>query len=378
MPEGLPPVVARELAARAVRDRARLAAALGQSRIPGRVTAVRPLGDPHRRGRRVARVRLDRRLTVIYKPRSLAPDRLWNRLVAWLGRRTGAGPFRTPWIVAGRGYGWTEALVLRPPRSPSAVRRLNRRMGALLALADVLEVRDLHRENLMAAGAHPVLVDAETLAHPRLGPFADAPSLALTGFLPPPGAADARAGCWIGCALRGERPDDCIESLIEGYRDGYRALRRHAATDWLGAHGLLSRLGELRVRVVVRSTETYRAALGRSLVDWPPPQAGPLPVHPSARRGLVEAERRALARGDVPFFSARAGGRDLYDERGVVAPACFARSAAGRIIERLAELGDADERAMVDLIRGSLRLAGLDGGPGTRATGRSGRRSRSR
>lgn len=374
MLEGLSAMAARELSVRAARDRPRLAAALGRDRIRGRITAVRALGDPHRHGRRVARVRLDDRLTAIYKPRSLAPDLFWAGLVDWLGRRIGAGPLRTPWVVSGRGYGWTEALPPRPPRSPDGARRLQVRMGALLALADVFELRDLHRDNLLAVGEHPVVIDAETIAHPRLPPFDDVPSLALTGFLPVPGATDARAGCRVGC---GARPDPDREALVEGYRDGYRILRREGAA-LLRSRAVLGRLATLRVRVVVRSTEVYRAALRRTGEGWPPPTPAALPLPARSVGRVIEAERRALARGDVPVFSARAGGRDLRDERGIVVSGCFARSAMDRIADRVARLGPSDERAMVDLIRGSLALAELGRGLGTRARGRSGRRSRSR
>ncbi|NEE32664.1 DUF4135 domain-containing protein, partial [Streptomyces sp. SID7982] len=45
-----------------------------------------------------------------------------------------------------------------------------RRQGALLALLHALDGTDLHHENLIACGPHPVLVDVETLFHPPLGP----------------------------------------------------------------------------------------------------------------------------------------------------------------------------------------------------------------
>src|SRR6185312_10755503 len=42
------------------------------------------------------------------------------------------------------------------------------RQGAYLTLLHVLEATDLHHENLIAAGEHPMLVDLETIFHPRV------------------------------------------------------------------------------------------------------------------------------------------------------------------------------------------------------------------
>src|SRR5262249_13080807 len=44
-----------------------------------------------------------------------------------------------------------------------------RRQGAYLALLYALEATDFHNENLIAAGEHPVLIDLESLFHPRAG-----------------------------------------------------------------------------------------------------------------------------------------------------------------------------------------------------------------
>src|SRR6185369_4077964 len=65
-------------------------------------------------------------------------------------------------------YGWIEFVLAQSCTSVAEVRRFYQRQGGYLALLYALEATDLHFENLIAAGEHPILVDLETLFHQRL------------------------------------------------------------------------------------------------------------------------------------------------------------------------------------------------------------------
>lgn len=372
----------RRLVALAERAGPRLAAAFGGRGAPGPVVAIRRLGDPHRGGRCVALIRFRSGVAVIHKPRPVASELAWNGVVRWLGARAPSGPFLAPRVLARRHDGWVEALHVRRPRAGDEARRYHRRLGALLALFDVLEVRDVHRGNLIPVGEHPVLVDAETIAHPRLAPFRGAPSLALTGCLPEPGRLDDRSGIWAGLPRGSSDPARWVDEVVAGYREGYRVLRDRGR-ELLATRGPLGNLGRVVTRVVLRSTERYREALGSrregSLEGrWPPPTAPPVPVPARWRGAVEEVERLALARGDVPVFQACPGGRDLYGEGQLLVPGCFREPALDRITRRLGRLSRREEREMADLIRGTLLLARPGWAPGTAARDRSDRRARSR
>ncbi len=71
----------------------------------------------------MSRVRFNGGLTMVYMPRPVGPEIIWQRAVRWLGRRAAGGPFLTPGIVARTRYGWVEALEVRPPASDGAARR---------------------------------------------------------------------------------------------------------------------------------------------------------------------------------------------------------------------------------------------------------------
>lgn len=372
----------RRLVALAERAGPRLAAAFGGRGAPGPVVAIRRLGDPHRGGRCVTLIRFRSGLAVIHKPRPVAPELAWNGAVRWLGARAPSGPFLAPRVVARRHDGWVEALRVRRPRAGDEARRYHRRLGALLSLFDVLEVRDIHRGNLIPVGEHPVLVDAETIAHPRFAPFRGAPSLVLTGCLPEPGRLDARSGIWAGLPRGSNDPARWVDDVVAGYREGYEVLRDRGG-ELLAPRGPLGNLARMATRVVLRSTERYRAALRsrreRSLEGgWPPLAAPPVPV-PARRRGAVEeVERIALARGEVPVFHAYPGGQGLYGEGRLLVPGCFREPALDRITRRLGRLSRREEREMADLIWGTLLLARPGSAPSTAARGRSDRRARSR
>ena len=125
-------------------------------------------GDRHRNGRSVLLLRFDSGLKLVYKPRSLAIDVRFGELLAWLEAQ-GAEELRVAETLDRGEYGWSEFVVATACQSQEEVRRFYGRQGALLALLHVLNANDFHRENLIARGEHPVLIDLESLCGPDYG-----------------------------------------------------------------------------------------------------------------------------------------------------------------------------------------------------------------
>lgn len=343
-----------KIAARYRRDRVAIAEALGTD--PGRLVAVEPgWGDPHRGRQTVARVSFASGIRLGYKPRSVAPELLWRAAVTAVERGLGLGLVAPRALDRGT-HGWVEWV--RGDRAPACPRRY----GAVLALLDLLEVRDVHRANVVRAQGQPVLVDAETIGHPRLPGFEATPSVMLTGALPwPPGARDRT----IASAAADRRIDGSAERLIAGYRAVHRLFRVNGAA-WLRADGVLGRLRHAPVRVVLRPTRVYATALRRGAPLPPPPGVS----EPGTIRRILRSEARALARGDIPVLETRLDGTDLHDERGLVAPEFFAESGWQRIVTRVTALGPRDEKGNVTLIRSCLRLAQATARPSARPPAR--------
>lgn len=177
-----------ELLARLRADRGALAAAFWPSGDPGRVSAIRfGMGDRHCRGRTVARVSFEHGLVLAYKPRPVGAEAGLHRLLARLDEAGLAGPL-APVTVERAGYGWTAWITRRDCADEAELAGYYRRAGTLLALSWLLGSRDLHAENIVAAGPAPAIVDAEMTSPPSPVPAL----LTMPGQLPAQAEVAAR------------------------------------------------------------------------------------------------------------------------------------------------------------------------------------------
>jgi type 2 lantibiotic biosynthesis protein LanM len=403
-----------ELLRRFDADESLLRSAFG---LRGDVSSVTTsLSDPHRGMRSVTVLALDSGQRVVYKPRSLALEADWNALLGRLGA-LGAPVRLREFRVLDRGdYGWAEYVESAPCQSAEAATRYFTRAGALLALVRTLGGTDCHADNLVAAGEHPVLVDGETLFAPRLwGPTGveGAHAIArrrvaesvLATYLLPVWSRTPHDAVFDGSAfgmdaaqqqaltrtrwvhvnedrMRLERvPGDATppalagskgrveeheRELVEGFAAMHRFLARVRGTLLDGAH-----LRRAEVRFVHRSTSLYALVLERlrdpqllrdgSVWSIEIEQLAVSALRAATADGrtgwiaIWNAERAAIERGDVPYFSVPAGGVDLALAPGDLVPGWFERSGYEVAIERLERLDDDDLALQIDLIRSALR-----------------------
>jgi class II lanthipeptide synthase len=119
--------------------------------------------DPHNGGRSVRIVSFEDGLRAVYKPKDLRIDIAWHKLVERLNR---AGPpveLRAVRAIAPDGYGWTEFVDHTEYTDREGDKQFFRRAGAWLALFHCFVANDMHQENMIAAGEHPVPIDLETI-----------------------------------------------------------------------------------------------------------------------------------------------------------------------------------------------------------------------
>ncbi|MBK6803333.1 MAG: type 2 lantipeptide synthetase LanM [Novosphingobium sp.] len=124
------------------------------------------ISDPHHGGRTVRTLTLTDGFKVVYKPKDLRIDVVWAGLIRDL--ETGGAPFvlTAAAALACDGYGWSEFVAHSECNDEAAVRRFFERAGAFGALLYLLGGTDIHAENIIAAGEHPVPVDLEMLLQP--------------------------------------------------------------------------------------------------------------------------------------------------------------------------------------------------------------------
>ncbi|MFB4307752.1 type 2 lanthipeptide synthetase LanM family protein [Actinomadura sp. GTD37] len=386
--------------------------------------------ETHRGGRTVAIVRFER-ATVVYKPRSLAVDRCFDRLLGWFNAADGVPhPLRRPRLLDRGDRGWSE-YVEPAPCDREALPAFFWRMGALLALTHVVHGYDLHADNVIAAGADPVVVDLEALFHTegtqpmarraRLGDPAAArlaESVLRTGLLPGPLVMpDADTGLPFGVDISplgiapGRRsliptpitehpgtdrmrirlgyrtvpapagrlrlPDGAAadprphrDSLAAGHAFAHRLLAA-AGTGLLAPGGPLHGCADVPVRLIQLSTFLYVRLL---LDGWRPEAVRDPAVRERGldrlaagwpgvphRAALIEAEKAALRRGEVPVFEIRPGHRDVWLEDGTRLPGVLPAAPLEETAARLAALGEDDLAAQLEVVDASL--AALDTRP---------------
>jgi type 2 lantibiotic biosynthesis protein LanM len=398
---------AAELATRLTEDWPRLVAELFDGRDPGRLVEVRSTGDRHRGGRTVAVCRFASGERIVYKPKSLAVDRVFGELLAWLRERGGID-LRVPLTLDRGDYGWTEFVVESGCEDREALLRFYRRQGALLAMLHLLHATDFHNENLIAAGEYPVPIDLESLLRGslavtrqtiRMPPAVEsiANSVLMIGLLPQRiwrGKDDrgtetsglggeegqmssrlvpfwedrgtdrmrlVRRSVRLAAAqnrprLAGEDVDPLqfSQTIESGFRDTYRLLASRSA-ELLAPRGPLARFADAEVRTILRHTQFYDLLLNESfhpdllrnavdrerLFDRLWYGIGGLDAAPTWR-AVIPAEREDLWRGDIPFFSAGAGGRSARDARGREVGEVFSESGLDRCRRRLRGFGERD------------------------------------
>jgi type 2 lantibiotic biosynthesis protein LanM len=156
-----------ELVVRLAADLPTLRRDLLHADATSRVTAIeRDLSDPHNGGRSVHILRFGDGARIVYKPKDLRLDVAWHALIERLNRADPPLALKAVRSIARDGYGWSEFIDHAPCADDAGFALFFRRAGAWLALFHVFVATDLHQENMIACGDHPVPIDLETILQP--------------------------------------------------------------------------------------------------------------------------------------------------------------------------------------------------------------------
>ncbi|OGT22789.1 MAG: hypothetical protein A3C55_04100 [Gammaproteobacteria bacterium RIFCSPHIGHO2_02_FULL_42_13] len=131
---------------------------------------IKSTGDTHCQGRAVLVLTFKnhrQEKNIVYKPRSLKIDIACQQFLSWLNQYQKI-QHAIPTIIDKKYYGWCEYVTAKPCQNVKALKRFYKRAGSLLAILHILSGSDIHRENLIAHGEYPVIVDFECLLQPNL------------------------------------------------------------------------------------------------------------------------------------------------------------------------------------------------------------------
>ncbi len=124
------------------------------------------LSDRHNGGRSVFIVTLEDGARVVYKPKDLRLDVAWRALIGRLNASNPPLDLRAAEAIARDHYGWAEFIDHTGVADQAGCEMYFRRAGAWLALFHCFAATDMHQENIIAAGDHPVPIDLETILQP--------------------------------------------------------------------------------------------------------------------------------------------------------------------------------------------------------------------
>jgi type 2 lantibiotic biosynthesis protein LanM len=121
------------------------------------------LSDPHNHGRSVRVISFEDGARVVYKPKDLRLDAAWHAVVERLNGAQAPIELKAVRAIAQDGYGWTEFIDHASCADEEGFARFFRRAGGWLALFHCFAATDMHQENMIACGDHPVPIDLEMI-----------------------------------------------------------------------------------------------------------------------------------------------------------------------------------------------------------------------
>jgi lantibiotic modifying enzyme len=308
------------------------------------------LSDLHNGNQTVAYVLLSDESDWYYKPRQGEAEAIWSALLLRIGTLAGL-QFKRPTMRFGENCFWMEAICHKPCRDRAEAAAFFYKAGLVLYLAYRLRAVDFHAGNLIAHGSDPVLVDCETLLHPRDDGCLE--NVCATGFFPigqVPNGADSVSALgrlsWgtqaVGNKDQSMFAADFADDLVAGFQLLASTRSLHREAEW-ALREAASELKSTRGRRLRRSTAEYYEFLDHSLaVDvLENGEARWHRLHDLCKRAgdrrVAVAEAKALEQVDIPFFyGVRSNLRPMTSEQ-MEEQSAFLRSACRSLKKRSEE-----------------------------------------
>lgn len=126
------------------------------------------MGDEHSSGRSVSIVKFINGFKLVYKPRNLKIDQVFQNTLEWVEKRGKENvlPIKKLKVFNKNTFGLVDYVENEKCNSIEEVKEFYVKMGQVIAILYSLNSVDFHCENIIASASNPVLIDLETLFHP--------------------------------------------------------------------------------------------------------------------------------------------------------------------------------------------------------------------
>ena len=325
------------------------------------IKQIEIVGDFHNGNVATTKISLNDGNALFYKPHSLATAKMYYSILNDLYAEYGFSTLEYP-IIDRVEYGWEMGIKYKTCQSKYEIQRFYIRLGIQIMLNYLLDIQDLHYENLIAYGEHPVFIDIEimcgnikkyhnNLTAKEMAEFLLSSSVLGSGILPYPNTSNS-----IFCSLIGKggiktnrkvvkiinsmsstihlsytyavtrdqlnRPSiknmvckysNFVENIIQGFAWAYRYIERNSFM-------LENKISFAFSRLLLKNTQSYSKMLQISyepifLTDGGERQLILSKYYNDVTnedKAIFQSELSALLKGDIPYFSCWNNDKKLY------------------------------------------------------------------
>ena len=321
---------------------------------------------------------------LIYKPHSLEADS-WFCGVA---KRYFNNIIHVPVIISVNGeYGYSKFIENNPVSKTENISEYYCHLGGLLAILQMFNAYDYHKENIIADGIYPVPVDFETITNPfpfekgriyeNISEMEYMKSVISKGMLPAysyyqkteysPCLDTSDRNVSMPC-VNGEKisvigyENDFIKGFIDTYQYCIRIKNEKIDT--------LSGIDNAAIRIIPKNSQYYGDILKMS---YKKRNLRSIETRKNPTRILYEnkepgdskcefakAEEDAILLGDIPYFHARANEKNIYTSDRVVMKDSLIKTPNQFLCDSVMALSSEDLELQVELIKRSFALAKVD------------------
>jgi|GEM_PF-6087064 len=336
-----------------------------------RFTNFKASGDTHRQCRRVIIISATSEngdaIRFVYKPRSLSNERYYADFCRWYNSVSRTPDLKFPTIIEHDTHGYCEFIEHTTCKKPSDINEFYHSLGEISALLLIINGLDIHYENLIAQGPHPVLIDMECIMAPVINAYQHSyPNVGQSLILPRQTNVNKKSkGVDISGLSENDdqrswrkvprwhkpgtdemhliREDATIKTLgntprlshqrakpinqfaidfEQGFKTGYRTLMKHRQL-LLSDNSPLFKNDSVVTRYLFRSTSDYAILLNESYhplllmmkkkyhdhINWLDEILAYRPYY----QNVVISEKKDIYKGDIPYFESRADVQAVYD-----------------------------------------------------------------
>ena len=370
------------------------------------------VSDSHHAGKTVAILHFENGQRIVYKPRNLQPECAYQRYILDIqkGCKLAMKTFK---IINHDKYGWEEYIQAKECTDKKEVENYYYRFGVLIFINYILNVNDLHGENVIAAGEYPVIIDAETIldnvkylseknARLTISSYIHE-SVLYSGLLPyyrfarkgkpvnmgaingtegeeypilvpvvkEPGTSNMHYGYVHPVThannnlvkINGDfiKPDLFANQICDGFEDAYRYVMENKS--YFIEHSSI--FEDMSVRHLIQDTQRYSMILHTSYHPFFMQNGcdrnlfmGKMFNHyeqVQSDKGIVGAEIAEMLRGDIPYFTLNTSKKSLFGNDGATEfTGYFEETSIERLKKKVAKMSSQQMEEQKRFIRISL------------------------